>query len=133
MKTLVKSRLALTAVALVSAFAVTHIAIAEDAPAKPEKKERTERGPMGLLKDLELTDAQKVQVKEIMAAQKVAREALTADITKSEKDKRKAQRDLREETMTKIRAILTPEQQVKYDAAIAEQKANRQKRAKPAA
>lgn len=137
MKSLVKSRITLGAMALVSAFAVSHFAIADEpaAPA-PAPKERPARGdgPMGgVLKDLNLTDAQKAQVKDIMAEQKVKRDALKADTTMSEKDKRKAQRDLREETMTKIRAILTPEQQAKLDAALAEQKANRAKKDKPAA
>ena len=134
MKFLVNKRFALSAIALASVFAASTFAVAEEAPAKPAKTEKGARGPMGgVLKDLNLTDAQKAQIKEITDAQKTKREALKNDTTLAPKDKRKQQKALREDAEAQIRAILTPEQQVKFDAALAEQKAERKNKDKPAA
>lgn len=58
-----------------------------------------------LQKELNLTDAQKTQVQEIMKSQQVKAQAI--------RDQAKA---LREETRAKLSAVLTPEQMAKYDA-----------------
>lgn len=96
--------------------------------AKPHAGGRREGkgGPLqAAIKELGLTDAQKAQVKEIMAANRPKMKAIRDDATLDRKAKREQQKALLEESITKVRAILTAEQQAKFDTLVAEAKAKR--------
>ncbi|MBE7538054.1 MAG: Spy/CpxP family protein refolding chaperone [Opitutaceae bacterium] len=68
-----------------------------------------------LSKELSLTDAQKVQVKEIVTEQAAAMKALADDTSLSKQDRRTKLMGLMRSTNGKIRAVLTPEQQATFD------------------
>ncbi|MCL2872914.1 MAG: Spy/CpxP family protein refolding chaperone [Betaproteobacteria bacterium] len=74
--------------------------------AMPAQQPQHRGGPMGVMESLNLTDAQKAQV---------------ADVMKQE----------RTDAQAKIRAILTPEQQKTFDARIQKQAAKAAKRQQP--
>ncbi|HEY3756703.1 MAG TPA: hypothetical protein VGL42_11190 [Opitutaceae bacterium] len=60
-----------------------------------------------------LTDGQKAQIKSIRDAMRAKIEALPDD-----DDKRQASREIMKSSMQQIRALLTPEQQTQFDAAM---------------
>jgi len=64
---------------------------------------------------LALTDAQKAQIKPILADEVAALKALKDDTATAEDAKRAKARDIRTAHAAKIRAVLTPEQQAKFD------------------
>jgi Spy/CpxP family protein refolding chaperone len=71
-----------------------------------DKQSRKER-----FKELDLTREQKSKLKEIMQANKAAKEAIENNTQLSDQDKKKQLRELQKSQMQKIQAILTPEQQ----------------------
>jgi len=80
------------------------------------------------LEELGLSDAQKTQMNAIREDSKQEREAI---LEAHEGDRKEARPELkahREKTRTKMRAILTPEQQTKFDAMKKEHKGKRGKR-----
>lgn len=64
---------------------------------------------------LALTDAQKEKIKPIIADEAAALKALREDTSVAEDARRTKQRDIRQAHAAKIRAVLTPEQQAKFD------------------
>jgi Spy/CpxP family protein refolding chaperone len=68
-------------------------------------------------KNLDLTDDQVAKLKEVFEGQKAAMQPIASDKSLSPKERREKMKPLMEETKTKINAILTPEQQAKFEAA----------------
>jgi Spy/CpxP family protein refolding chaperone len=78
---------------------------------KVDKQSRKER-----FKELDLTKEQKGKLKEIMQANKAAKEVIENNTQLSDQDKKKQLRELQKAQMQKIQAILTPEQREKFKA-----------------
>jgi Spy/CpxP family protein refolding chaperone len=78
---------------------------------KVDKQSRKER-----FKELDLTREQKSKLKEIMQANKVAKEAIENNTQLSDADKKKQIRELQKAQAQKIQSILTPEQIEKFKA-----------------
>ena len=70
----------------------------------------------GRFKELDLTSEQKGKLKEIMKANKAAKETIENNTQLSDQDKKKQLRELQKAQMQKIQAILTPEQSEKFKA-----------------
>jgi Spy/CpxP family protein refolding chaperone len=82
-----------------------------DKDTKVDKQSRKER-----FKELDLTREQKGKMKEIMQANKSAKEAIENNKQLSDQEKKKQLRELQKTQMQKILAILTPEQREKFKA-----------------
>jgi Spy/CpxP family protein refolding chaperone len=78
---------------------------------KADKQSRKER-----FRELDLTREQKGKLKEIMQANKAAKEAIENNTQLSDQDKKKQMRELQKAQVQKIQAILTPEQFEKFKA-----------------
>ena len=82
-----------------------------------------------MLKDLNLSEAQKADIKKSFDEQKTKMDALRGNTSLSDADKRTQMKAIRDEQQTKIKSILTPEQNTKWEAArqkmMDERKANR--------
>ena len=76
-----------------------------------DKQSRKER-----FKELDLTREQKGMMKEIMQANKAAKDAIENNTRLSDQDKKKQLRELQQSQMLKIQAILSPEQREKFKA-----------------
>ncbi len=76
-----------------------------------DKQSRKER-----FKELDLTLEQKGKMKEIMQANKAAKEAIDNNTQLSEQEKKKQMRELQRSQMMKVQAVLTPEQREKFKA-----------------
>ena len=76
-----------------------------------DKQSRKER-----FRELDLTREQKGKLKEIMEANKAAKEAIENNTQFSDQDKKKQMRELQKAQMQKIQVILTPEQREKFKA-----------------
>jgi Spy/CpxP family protein refolding chaperone len=88
---------------------------------------RTPELGRGIMAELNLTEDQKASIKSINQAARSEMEAVRSD-TSLTKDAREAKlKSIRESAMTRIRAVLTPEQQQKLDAARASDKTPKQK------
>ena len=74
-------------------------------------------GPMRMMKDLNLTDAQKAKVKAIMEVSQPKMKALRDNKALADKDRRTQMMKIRKDDMVKINAILTPDQRTKLAAA----------------
>jgi Spy/CpxP family protein refolding chaperone len=74
-----------------------------------DKQSRKER-----FKELDLTREQKGMMKEIMQANKAAKDAIENNTQLSDQEKKKQLRELQKAQMQKIQAILTPEQQEQF-------------------
>ena len=78
---------------------------------KVDKQSRKER-----MRELDLTREQKGKMKEIMQANKAAKDAIENNTQLSEADRKKQMRELQKSMVQKIQAILTPEQMEKFKA-----------------
>ena len=78
---------------------------------KSDKQSRKER-----FRELNLTREQKGKMKEIVQANKAAKEAIENNMQLSDQDKKKQMRELQKAQVQKIQAILTPEQLEKFKA-----------------
>lgn len=76
-----------------------------------DKQSRKER-----FKELDLTREQKGKMKEIMQANKAAKEAIENNAQLSDQEKKKQMRELQKAQMQKTQAILTAEQIEKFKA-----------------
>lgn len=121
MKRLFSRTLVLSCLVLLSA---APLAVAADAPAAAPAREH---GPGGkhpgpkerlqtLAKELNLTAEQKQQVGALLKQQMEEGRALRADTSLSREQKREKMEAMRKASREQIRALLTPEQQAKYDA-----------------
>jgi len=75
------------------------------------------------VESLNLTDDQKAKVKDIFADAKTKRQAVLADTSLSEDQKKAKMKELHEATMAKMNEVLTPEQQAELKAKMAAEKA----------
>ena len=82
-------------------------------------------GGMKVMKELNLTDAQKAKLKPIMQAQRDKMMAMRADTTTDRKAKMAKMKAMRAETEKKVNAILTPAQQKQLADIKAKMKAER--------
>lgn len=100
-------------------------------PAETTKDKKGGRGGMApkWMDDLNLTDAQKDQIKPILKDAAEKRKALREDTTSTPEQKRDKQKALRQDTNDKIKAILTDEQKKKFDEAMANERKNRKDKA----
>lgn len=94
------------------------------------------RGEMALFRGIDLSAAQKEQVKQIrekyraqMKEQRHARRGEEADRRRPTPEEMEAMRKVRQQQVSEIRAVLTAEQQVKFDANLAEATARMKERA----
>jgi Spy/CpxP family protein refolding chaperone len=114
MKTSLKTFI--TFIGLALAVAAPAVRAQSDAPAAaPETKKHEHSGGkhdrvQELADRLSLTDAQKTQVAAIYKDQEDALKALSAD------EKKTKSREITEAHRAQVRALLTPEQQTKFDA-----------------
>ncbi len=67
-----------------------------------------------IAKELDLTDTQKAKFKTIMEDQQTKMKALRTDTSLSQEDKRAKAKELRADTQAQIKALLTPDQLVKW-------------------
>lgn len=120
------------AVMLCGAGLVVGAAVAQqDAPPPPPADAQQQGPPMGMggpgrmdparhmemmQKRLGLSDDQMSQVKTIFADGKAKMDALRANTSLAPADLRAQAMAVRQEQMTKVRTVLTPEQQTKFDA-----------------
>lgn len=88
---------------------------AENAP-PPDRAAQMAKHLQHLAKDLGLTDQQKTQIGDILRKEADQLTALRDDESMARREKFKAMRKIREEGRQQIRALLTPEQQAKFDA-----------------
>ena len=79
----------------------------------------TQRTEM-LSKQLKLTSDQQSKVLDVLKSQQSQMEKLRSDSSISQDDRRSKMMDIRKSSNEKIRALLTPDQQTKYDAMQAE-------------
>jgi Spy/CpxP family protein refolding chaperone len=75
---------------------------------KPSRKDR--------MKELDLTREQRIKMKELMQANKVARASIENNPQLSEPEKKRQLRELQRQQAQKIQAILTPGQLAKFKA-----------------
>ena len=104
--------------------ALAQDAAQQDQPAAGAKEQR--RGGAfleELTQKLSLTPDQVTQVKAINGATAKQMRALQEDASLAEPDRRAKAKSIRQDQQSKIRALLTPDQQTKYDALLAEQRA----------
>ena len=136
MKSKVTSRFALLGLLSLSTIvAVGRPVLAADGDgAKPEKKERPagarggQRGGgplMKALQSLNLTDDQKEKIKPILKDQAEQAKAIRDDATTDRKAKGEKMKAIMDETIAKIKPILTDEQNKKLDEALAKAREER--------
>ena len=92
---------------------------------KGQRGDRRGGGPMRMMQELNLTDAQKAKLKPIMADMMTQMKAMRDDDTMDRKAKMAKMKTMREEMEKKVNAILTPEQQKKMAAMQEKMKAER--------
>ena len=95
---------------------------AEDAsPAAPspehreERRERFKEGGKRMAKELGLTEDQQAKMKGLMEEEKAAADAIKADTSLSEEQKKEKKKGLMEEYKGKRQALMTPEQRKKAE------------------
>ena len=109
----------ITAMALGGLVACSTLAIAQDSTATPDAKKGGKRGPQTIEQQMErmtttltLTDEQKPKVKAVLEGQQKKMQEIRDE---SDQDARRTKmQDLRKETETKMKGILTDEQFKKY-------------------
>ena len=116
--------------AALSVFSTTATFAQTEAPAKPEKKERTERkgerpNPMA---DLNLTEEQGQKMKALNEEGRAKMEAVRNDASLNDDQKKAKMMELRKAQNEKRMAILTPEQKKKWDDKMKEGRAKPEKR-----
>jgi len=75
-----------------------------------------------MTKHLSLTDAQQTQVKQIFADRDAKMMALHSDTSTAQQDKHEKMMGIMKDSSDAVRAILTPDQQTKYDEMLAKRK-----------
>ena len=76
-----------------------------------------------MTQDLKLTPAQQAQVKEIQESSFPQMQKIRSNSALSPEQRREQMRPLRIETQNRIKQVLTPEQQTKYESMLAEMRA----------
>lgn len=103
--------------AAISVFSITSTFAQTEAPAKSEKKERTERrgerpNPMA---DLNLSEEQGQKMKTLNEDGRAKMQAIRDDASLNDEQKRTKLMELRKDQNEKRMAILTPEQKKKWE------------------
>lgn len=108
----------LTIIALNSFSQVRRTAVKPqvDSAASQSKASTPKNSRKEMMEELNLSIEQKQKMKEINQAGKATREAIEADSTISDADKKTKLRTFRREQYQKIKAILTEEQKLKFEA-----------------
>jgi Spy/CpxP family protein refolding chaperone len=88
---------------------------------RPTTDQMVQRQIEHLTKALSLTPAQATQIKPILQSQITKMMALRQDTETSQMDKRQQMMQIRSDSQSQIRAVLTSDQQPKYDALLAQQ------------
>jgi Spy/CpxP family protein refolding chaperone len=101
------------------ALVFSGLLMAEDKPAKGQGGPTVDQMLERLSTELSLTEDQKPKVKAIVEDAKKKRDALKDETPEDRKEKSKA---IIEEQMTKMKAVLTAEQQIKYQKMVEEMK-----------
>ena len=107
----------------VNPFARTTTATTAAAVPAPEPERG---GYMKMLKDMGLTPAQMAQIKPMMKSQRTQIEAIKANTTLTEKQRRQQMRQVRQSALASIRQVLTPAQQQTLATDMAQEKAERE-------
>ncbi len=140
MKMFVKSRMfRAAAVLLCGAGLMVSAAVAQQDAAPPPPPDGQQQGPpMGgprgmdparhaamMQRRLDLTAGQTAQLQQIFTEEKAKMESLRADTTLAPADRRTQMMGLHQGVQTRIRAVLTPDQQAKFDAMQAQMRERR--------
>lgn len=108
--------LALAALSLAAMFTVPAIAAEpQSPPAAGAKGQKMDRLKM-MKEELGLTDAQVEKLRPIMREQTQAMAAVRNDTSLDQQAQRAKMREINQTYQPKVRAVLTPEQQAKFDA-----------------
>lgn len=91
-------------------------AASADAAPPPDRAARVEERLQHMAQALGLTDEQKAKAGDILRRQADQLKALRDDDSKNRRQKFKAMRKIQDDGRAQIRALLTPEQQEKFDA-----------------
>jgi protein CpxP len=89
---------------------------------RPSQSQMVDRQAEHLTKALSLTPDQVAQVKPILQNQMTKMSALHQDTETPQADKRQKMMQIRSDSQTQIRSLLTGDQQPKYDALLAQEK-----------
>ena len=109
---------------------------AEDAPASPAPSTPAHHGEKGkgehgeaplerLTKALDLTGDQKTKIKSIFEERRENVKAVREDATLSDEQKKEKAKEIIQSSTGKIKALLTPEQQTKFEKVMEEMKSRR--------
>lgn len=117
--------------AVLSVFSIT-TTFAQTEPAKPAKKQKTEKAERGQrggnsMADLNLTADQQNKMKVLNEEMRTKSEAIRNDASLTQEQKREKSMELRKATGEKRKAILTAEQQKKWDEKMKERMKDRNK------
>jgi Spy/CpxP family protein refolding chaperone len=116
----------LVSLGIVAALAVP-LALAKSQAAPAPQAAGKEMGMRGGLQaaveSLNLTDDQKVKVKDIFADAKTKRQAVSNDTSLSDDQKKAKMKELHEGTLAKLNEVLTPEQQTELKSKLEAAKA----------
>ncbi len=128
--TLKKNVMRAAAVALFVAGMSATAAMAQDTPPPPPPADQTQGPPPGgpggrgmnpqrrlemMQKQLNLTPDQTTQIKALMEDERSKMEALRTNTSLAQQDRRSQMMAIRQDGETKTRALLTPDQEKKYD------------------
>ena len=106
------------AFATIASFTAVPFTKADDqAPPPGQSANKPHHDMLEQFADLNLTDDQKAKIRSILMNAKQQMQALRADTTLTEDQKKEKQRQIRQDTMTQVTAILTDEQKAKLKAA----------------
>jgi len=100
-------------------------------PAKPAQETTTAENPamrdrlQEAIKELNLNDDQKDKLKDVFANSRTKRETILNDSSLTDDQKREKMKTLRQDTMSKVNHILTPDQQAQLKEKLAAAKAER--------
>jgi Spy/CpxP family protein refolding chaperone len=116
----------LVSLGIVAALAVP-LALAKSqavpAPQAAGKEMGMRGGLQAAVESLNLTDDQKVKVKDIFADAKTKRQAVSNDTSLSDDQKKAKMKELHEGTLAKLNEVLTPEQQTELKSKLEAAKA----------
>ena len=111
----------LVSLGMVAALAVPSALAKSQDPSAPQGtgKEMGMRGGLqAAVESLTLTDDQKAKVKDIFADAKAKHQAVTNDTSLTDDQKKAKLKELHEGTLTKVNAVLTPDQQTELKSKI---------------
>lgn len=114
MKNSIKTLLAIVSLGL--ALAAIPTVNAQQGPGGKNRSPSVEERVKSIDEAVKLTDDQKSKIADLLKKQQESAQALRKDESLSKEDRRAKTGALMKDTQTAIRALLTPEQQAKFDA-----------------